>query len=408
MSFRICGVLSHVVRMVAGIVFLTGFLSPAQAVEPVKPVDADQMLNEEMLLISAFDDIRENRLDQALNAMKELTVKAPKFKLAHLIYADLLLAKTRALNGPGHLSPASEDLAGMIDEARKRWAYHISRPAPDLIPDQMSVLDESVRHAVLVDLTTSRFYVFENRDGMPVLLRDYYTSMGKLGARKYKRGDKRTPVGVYHITEYLPEKALADRYGVGAFPINYPNYWDRKLGKTGGGIWLHGTPFSTYSRPPKASDGCVTLSNEDFSDVRSLLDIRTSPVIITGHPVTWLSKEAWTARQDTMRALVEQWRQDWESLDADRYLRHYSRNFSGSGKDYAGWAAHKRRVNARKKYIKVGLTDLELTVYPGDDAMMLRVLFKQDYKSDNFSSKSRKQQYWRLEEDGIWRIVSEG
>jgi murein L,D-transpeptidase YafK len=383
-------------------------MSPIQAVEPIKPEGADPVINEEMLLISAFDDIRENRLDHALSIMKQLTIKAPKFTLAHLIYADLLLAKTQTLQGFGHLTPSSEKIDGMLEEARKRWTYHISKPSPNMIPDQMSTLDKSTRHAVLVDLTASRFYVFENQAGVPVLVKDHYTSMGKKGARKYKRGDQRTPVGVYHITEYLPEPVLADRYGVGAFPINYPNDWDRKMGKTGGGIWLHGTSFATYSRPPKASDGCVTLSNENFSEIRPLLDIKKTPVVITSHPVTWLSKESWQARQDEMTVLIEQWRQHWESNNTDLYLSHYSKDFKGSGKDYKGWVAHKRRVNGRKKYINVNLLDLYLTTYPGDEAMMLRVTFKQDYKSDNFSSQSRKQQYWRLEEDGVWRIISEG
>ena len=109
-----------------------------------------------------------------------------------------------------------------------------------------------------------------------------------------------------------------------------------------------------------------------------------------------------------MAALVEQWRQDWESRDADRYLRHYSKDFEGSGKDYNNWAIHKRRVNAQKTFIEVRLSDLDLTIYPGDEAMLSRVTFKQDYKSDNFSSQAQKQQYWRLEEDGVWRIISEG
>ena len=95
-------------------------------------------------------------------------------------------------------------------------------------------------------------------------------------------------------------------------------------------------------------------------------------------------------------------------MDPDRYLSHYSTDFNGACKDYNGWVAHKRRLNARKKYIRVGLSDLYLTTYPGDEALMLQVRFKQDYKSDNFSSRSQKQQYWRLEEDGVWRIISEG
>jgi len=34
--------------------------------------------------------------------------------------------------------------------------------------------------------------------------------------------------------------------------------------------------------------------------------------------------------------------------------------------------------------------------------------FHQDYKSDNFSGRSWKRQYWRKESDGKWRIIYEG
>jgi murein L,D-transpeptidase YafK len=62
----------------------------------------------------------------------------------------------------------------------------------------------------------------------------------------------------------MPQDKLTDFYGSGAFPINYPNEWDRIRGRNGYGIWLHGTPRDTYSRPPRASDGCIVLSNEDL------------------------------------------------------------------------------------------------------------------------------------------------
>src|SRR3546814_8483534 len=50
-------------------------------------------------------------------------------------------------------------------------------------------------------------------------------------------------------------RKLPDFYGDGAYPLNYPNEWDKHEGRKGYGIWLHGTPSTTYSRPPRASDG---------------------------------------------------------------------------------------------------------------------------------------------------------
>ena len=46
-------------------------------------------------------------------------------------------------------------------------------------------------------------------------------------------------------------------------------------------------------------------------------------------------------------------------------------------------------------------------LYPGEKQLMV-VTFVQDYASDNFKRKFTKRQYWKMEEDGQWRIIYEG
>ena len=45
--------------------------------------------------------------------------------------------------------------------------------------------------------------------------------------------------------------------------------------------------------------------------------------------------------------------------------------------------------------------------YP-DGQNVLVVTFDQDYRSDTVKRKFKKRQYWRMEQDGKWRIVYEG
>ena len=118
---------------------------------------------------------------------------------------------------------------------------------------------------LVVDANRSRLYVYENQGGQLKLVTDYYISQGKLGINKIKAGDQKTPIGVYYITSRLPGARLPDFYGTGALPINYPNEWDKLNGRSGSGIWLHGTPSDSYSRPPLSSDGCVVLTNPDLN-----------------------------------------------------------------------------------------------------------------------------------------------
>lgn len=45
------------------------------------------------------------------------------------------------------------------------------------------------------------------------------------------------------------------------------------MGRNGYGIWLHGTPSDTFSRPPRTSDGCVVLANTDLDEIARRLQV---------------------------------------------------------------------------------------------------------------------------------------
>jgi murein L,D-transpeptidase YafK len=210
---------------------------------------------------------------------------------------------------------------------------------------------------------------------------------------------------VYHVTANLPRSKLTDFYGAGAFPINYPNEWDKRLGRNGYGIWLHGVPREVYSRPPRASDGCIVLANPDLESVGRYVQVGLTPVIIADE-VEWSPAAEVEAERSSLAAALEQWRADWASRDTERYLEHYSKRFASGRQDYAGWAAHKRKVNAAKRWIKVGVAGVAMFRYPRERDFVV-VAFEQDYRSDGLSNVMKKRQYW-IKEDGRWKILYEG
>ena len=325
--------------------------------------------------------------------------------MAQLVYADTLLAKSKGLKKIGQGFSEKESLQGYLQEAKKRWLSSKNSVGEELLPAALLNLDKQYRYSIVVDLNSSRLYLFENADGVPKQINNYYVSMGKSGPYKQIEGDNRTPLGVYFIDNFLSPKELPDKYGEGAFPINYPNVWDGRLGKTGHGIWLHGTPLGTYSRPPRDSEGCVVLSNSDLQLVGNYLQLRRTPFVIADS-INWLAAEEWNVQRQYFKALVSKWQQDWQSLDSDRYIRHYSKSFKVDNINYAEWASRKKQVNGNKKYINVRTEDLSILKHPKDDVLV--VTFQQHYKSNNYSSVSYKRQYWKLEEDGQWRIIFEG
>jgi murein L,D-transpeptidase YafK len=361
----------------------------------------------EILLLNAIEKIRNNDFDSALKELEHLVKLNPDFNLAQLMYADLLSARTRPITDFGNLFNASfEQVSALREEAKARWRYHQSPPNVNKIPQSLVKLANKQKHAIVVDLANSRLFLFQNHDGVPNLIKDFYVTIGKNGTGKYTEGDQKTPIGVYFITDFIDPQELPDLYGDGAFPINYPNVWDRRFGRTGYGIWLHGTPTGIYSRPPRDSDGCVIVSNQDLNTLSPYMEKGQTPVILADS-IEWISDKEWKRQRSQYVTFIDQWRKDWESRDAELYLRHYSRDYSGLGKDYKDWVQYKRRVNPSKNFIRVNLTDRSMFLYPGNERILV-VTFVQDYASNDVRRRFTKRQYWRREEDGKWRIIYEG
>jgi murein L,D-transpeptidase YafK len=360
----------------------------------------------EQLLNQAIQEIGNDRLDAALTTVNRLLELKPQFRLANLIKGDLLLARSRELHTVGDAANAPRDrLDDLREEAVARLNAYRERPQANGVPRYLLQLNGDQKHAIVIDTRKSRLYLYENNNGAPRFVADYYISIGKMGADKTREGDQRTPVGVYHVISSLPRNKLSDFYGHGAFPLDYPNEWDRLHGRNGHGIWLHGTPSDTYSRPPRASDGCVVLANADLDALEKNLQIGLTPVIISDN-VEWLSQDDWTEERKALNDEIEHWRKDWESLDTESYLKHYSRDFSSSGADLDKWSAQKRQVNAQKEWIKLKISNVSMFRNPGKGDMVV-VTFEQDYRSSNLSNTMRKSQYW-IKEDRKWRIFYEG
>jgi hypothetical protein len=201
----------------------------------------------EAALIEVYRRIGQGRLREALAQSDVLVKTHPNFQLAQLVHGDLLSAHRAPITALGDV-PADAArkgaavLADLREESMMRLKALREKPPADTVPSQFLQLAPSIRHAVAVDASRSRLYLFENSASGTRLVADYYVSVGKLGTDKLNEGDQRTPLGIYFITSHLNPGQLKDFYGAGALPINYPNPLDNRRGKTGSGIWLHGTP----------------------------------------------------------------------------------------------------------------------------------------------------------------------
>jgi len=365
------------------------FTAAAQAAESASP---EQQFSAVIDLLSA------GKAEDALHTLEQLAERSPDFRLGTQFYAEMkkrLAADAR-----------SPQLSALAEEARVRLASERAVPKAGTIPDSVLRLAAAFKHLIVVDLPRARLYVLKNEGGELKLVRNQYASIGKNGWGKEVTGDNRTPVGLYHITGWIDGKKLPDFYGAGAFPLNYPNLWDQFKRRTGSGIWLHGVPSSTDTRPPLSSEGCVTMANADLLALKPYIELGHTPVLLAD-ALSWQSADEMKKEREAFMARVEDWRQAWSSKDTERYLSFYGSEFSTAGMRLKDFVAHKHRVNAAKQYIDVQLSDISLYRYPGSNGELMLAEFTQHYRSDNFTQRSLKQQFWKREADGSWKIFRE-
>jgi murein L,D-transpeptidase YafK len=298
------------------------------------------------------------------------------------------------------------------DEARTRIEYYLSEKKTTQQPNLLVKLGAEQAHLIVVDTVKSRLYLYKKVDDGLQYVADYYVTVGKNGVGKQAQGDKRTPLGVYFAGQKLTQP-LADMYGDGAYPLNYPNELDQHQNKSGSGIWLHGTPTDTYSRPPRASDGCIVVSNPDLGALAPILQAGKTPIIIADN-LEWLENDkadaqlgAQGADIEALQTAMEDWRKAWVAQDTDAYLSHYSKKFFYSDGGLQKWADYKRGIQASKPKVAIKIEDVSMFAYPDAEQSMIVVNFEQDFKSPSLQNKMRKRQYW-VNENKQWKIIYEG
>ncbi len=374
----------------------------ATLVAPSRDGDAEARLIEIYKLIGQANT--RNALAQAEGLVKD----HPNFQLAQLVYGDLLAGQARPIRTLGDVpdttaTAGAQQLAELRQESQQRLRALRERPETGLVPSQFLTLSPRVKHAIAIDASRSRLYLFENTASGLKLLTDYYISVGKSGIEKSLEGDLRTPLGVYFVTGSLDRKKLKDFYGSGALPINYPNQLDVKRGKTGSGIWLHGTPPQQFSRAPRATDGCVVLANPDLERVIKTVEIRSTPVVIA-QSLNWVAPQTVRADSKPFEDALSSWHAAKSSGDITRLMSWYTADFTSYGKTLAEW---KPALTTEVKQLagrEVQLKDVSYMRWT-DSADTMVVTFGELVQGAK--SGPTKRQYW-TRQGNQWKIFFEG
>jgi L,D-transpeptidase YnhG len=369
----------------------------------------------EARLIHIYQLISQADRREALKQAEALVRDYPNFHLANLVLGDLLSVSGRPIRQIGDVPDtkalaASKQLEVLREQSRRRLLALTERPPEGSVPSQFLSLSTQSRFAIAVDASRSRLYLFENTQGKGKdapstmkLVGDYYISVGLSGVDKLSEGDLRTPVGVYYITSNLDASKLPDLYGAGALPINYPNALDMQRGKTGSGIWLHGSPSEQFARPPQASEGCVVLSNQDLKTLLAKVKIRTTPVVIA-QELKWVMPSDLEAERKQFDQALEAWRSTKSEGDLNRLKTFYSDRFDSQGQKLTEWWP---RIEGEVRSLRnkpVEIKDLSILNWRDKDDTMV-VTFGEIPAGQ--SRGTTKRQYW-IREGGGWKIFNEG
>jgi murein L,D-transpeptidase YafK len=253
---------------------------------------------------------------------------------------------------------------------------------------------ESARHIFIVDKAARKLFFYDYENGKATRVSDFAATMGDSVGDKFKEGDNKTPVGAYKITSKLKQdEKLFDRYyGPLAFVTDYPNAFDRKLKKTGHGIWLHGFPLNG-SRDNPNTKGCVAIDNEDLLFLESRVKPEKIALSINESGVL----EASVNDVSAVLALVYKWRWAWKINDLDLYLGLYAEDFVRSdGVSRQEFGKLKRLIFGKGEKKRIDFSDIEVVPYPNSlNEAIYKASFWQDYETTSHRSSRVKELYLR-------------
>ncbi len=273
------------------------------------------------------------------------------------------------------------------------------------LPAYLIRLPESVTTIFIAETTTADFHQFDRVPGGIEYRGSRKMSIGRQGAGKQREGDRRTPLGVYFVTEELDTRGLHEKYGVTAFPLDYPNIWDQRLRRGGDGIWIHGVDPAGGERPPRDTDGCISLSNEDLAELAGEFVANTTPVVVT-RKIVWLDAGQVFSLRAELEKVVGQWTAAMASGDMHAYLSLYDQEFERWGMQRSEWLAFSMQTLGKRSVNAVSASDLLLLGDPDEDELYLS-RFRLSVDDGLTTTSSIKRLYWRRDKSGDFKVVAE-
>ncbi len=273
------------------------------------------------------------------------------------------------------------------------------------LPAYLLQLPDSVPDIYVADAEAATLYRYTRTEEGLRLVEGTYMSIGENGAGKEREWDRKTPLGIYFVVDRLDTSRMHEKYGVMAFPLDYPNVRDRHAGRSGNGIWVHGVPPGGQRRAAFDTDGCLALPNEDLARLEHTFVPAETAVIVT-RGIRRAPEEDRLRITRELRDAVAQWANALAKKDPSDYLALYSKTFTYRGLSHGEWESFRIRGFSERGPAQVSIGDLLLLAEPDAPGVYLS-RFRQRVLTDLTESETVKRLYWRRDADGQLKIVAE-
>jgi len=242
-------------------------------------------------------------------------------------------------------------------------------------------------YAFVVDKKARTLSVWTQEAGGFRMVTQFAADLGKRDGDKVARGDHRTPEGVYFMLEKLEGAGLDfSQYGKLAFTTDYPNFFDRRDGKTGDGIWLHAIPDEVPLT--RGSRGCVVVRNDAILSLKPYVRVEKTPILIES-AVEMVSVEGQRKKASELLQMIEAWRTSWQDKNIDQYMSHYGESFRSMNMNRDQWRKFKSGLNEKYQQIAVQFSQPKILRFRNRYV----VRFLQDYRSDQHTDFGEKTLY---------------
>jgi murein L,D-transpeptidase YafK len=315
-----------------------------------------------------------------------------------LLLSQLLISQNSLLDS--YRSGGIENLQREVEKLLQSKLYWLSR-LKDYDTDFGYYEDLKFLLLANKGFQTLDVYSFDDSKNRFELIEILNSFVGEKKGQKEREGDKRTPSGVYHLTEKLLK--VDQFYGPLAFVTSYPNLYDRLLGRTGSGIWIHGVPIAGGRK--EFTRGCIAISNDKLVELEKSIELEKTLLITSDRKLPKTSK----GDLATILSSLYGWLSAWRDSDLEKYLKYYNRDEfkRHDGKRFEWFREYKRRIFKRKKRTTIRFSKINIAPYPNIyKKNLFYISFHEYYRTPTYKFDGQKVLFVEIE-GGEMRILIE-